>query len=212
MTVLVAHFLVGGAKVHGHGAPRGERQLHMGEVYAANPAAIPDSLQYIALGHIHAPQSVPGSVIPAEYAGSLLQLDFGEAGETKRVVIVEVERYLPATVRAIQIHRGRRLLQIRDTWDGIINTPEAYESYLDLTVVSEGPESGLANRSREHFPYLVKVRAEYPREQTKRPVREGRSLSELYKDYYVRNEGVEPSDELAQRFEDLVDKVGGVVR
>ena len=88
---LVAHFLVGGAKVHGHGAPRGERALHMGEAYAATSEAIPPGPQYVALGHIHAPQPVPGAKVPAEYAGSLLELDFGEAGEGKRVVIVDAE-------------------------------------------------------------------------------------------------------------------------
>ncbi|RPI20121.1 MAG: exonuclease subunit SbcD, partial [Actinobacteria bacterium] len=87
---LVAHFLVGGAKVHGHGAPRGERELHMGEAYTATPDAVPVGPQYVAMGHIHAPQPVPGARVPAQYAGSLLQLDFGESGEEKRVVIVDV--------------------------------------------------------------------------------------------------------------------------
>ncbi len=103
VTFLVAHFLVGGAKVHGHGAARGERELHMGEAYAATPEAIPPGPQYVALGHIHAPQRVPGAKVPAEYAGSLLELDFGEAGEQKRVVVVDVEPGLPAKVRSMPL-------------------------------------------------------------------------------------------------------------
>ena len=106
VTFLVSHFLVGGSKVHGHGAPRGERELHMGEAYAATPEAIPPGPQYVALGHIHAPQRVPGARVPAEYAGSLLELDFGEAGEDKRVVIVDVEPGLPAVVSLRSDPRG----------------------------------------------------------------------------------------------------------
>ena len=63
----------------------------MGDAYAATPQAIPAGPQYVAMGHIHAPQAVPGAPVPAEYAGSLLALDFGEAGEQKRVVIVDAE-------------------------------------------------------------------------------------------------------------------------
>ena len=81
----MAHFLVNGVRVD-RDAPRGERELHMGDAYAATPQAIPAGPQYVAMGHIHAPQKVPGAPVPAEYAGSLLALDFGEAGEQKRVV------------------------------------------------------------------------------------------------------------------------------
>src|SRR4030042_367469 len=81
--LLVAHCLVGGAAVHA-GLPRGERELHMGEAYAVTPQAVPTGLDYVALGHIHAPQGVPGVLVPAEYAGSLLPLDFGEAGGGRR--------------------------------------------------------------------------------------------------------------------------------
>ena len=86
----MAHFMVGGVKVD-RAAPRGERELHMGDAYAATAQAIPAGPQYVAMGHIHAPQAVPGAPVPAEYAGSLLALDFGEAGEHKRVVVVDVE-------------------------------------------------------------------------------------------------------------------------
>src|SRR5256885_5549214 len=86
--LLMAHFLVNGVKM-GHEGPRGERELHMGAAYAATPQAIPAGPQYVALGHIHAPQPVPGAPVPAQYAGSLLPLDFGEAGEAKRVVLVD---------------------------------------------------------------------------------------------------------------------------
>ena len=51
---------------------RGERELHIGDAYTATPQAIPPGPQYVALGHIHAPQAVPGAPVPAEYAGSLL--------------------------------------------------------------------------------------------------------------------------------------------
>ena len=102
--ILMAHFMVGGVKVD-RGAPRGERELHMGDAYAATAQAIPAGPQYVAMGHIHAPQQVPGAPVPADYAGSLLALDFGEAGEQKRVVIVDVEPGRLAAIESVPLEQ-----------------------------------------------------------------------------------------------------------
>ena len=207
VTFLVSHFLVGGSKVHGHGAPRGERELHMGEAYAATPEAIPPGPQYVALGHIHAPQRVPGARVPAEYAGSLLELDFGEAGEDKRVVIVDVEPGLPAVVTPVPIRGGRRLLRPRGEWASILAAEGVYESYLDIVVDTAGPDPTLADRAREEFDYVVKVRAEYPRAEVERPSRDARTIVELYGDYYLESEGIDAPDDLIAAFAELADEV-----
>lgn len=207
VTFLVAHFLVGGAKVHGHGAPRGERELHMGEAYAATVEAIPPGPQYVAMGHIHAPQPLPGARVPAEYAGSLLELDFGEAGEAKRVVIVDVEPGLPAVVRSVPLSAGRRLLRPRGTWETVIEMDGLEESYLDLTVETAGPDPGLAERARDEFDYLVKVAAEYERPVREAIVREGRTLLDLYGAYHEERTGVAAADSLLDAFREVLEVV-----
>src|SRR3954465_4484997 len=106
--VLVAHFMVSGVRVG-----RSERELHIGDAYTATSQAIPAGPQYVALGHIHAPQPVPAAPVPAAYSGSLLPMDFGEAGESKRVVIVDVEPGRLATMRSVPIKAGRPLEQVR---------------------------------------------------------------------------------------------------
>jgi exonuclease SbcD len=208
VTLFVAHFFVGGDKVHGQGAPPGERELHMGEAYTATPEAIPPGPQYVALGHIHAPQPVPGARVPAEYAGSLLELDFGEAGEGKRVVIVDAEPGRPATVQSRQLTAGRRLVRAAGTWQEVLGRDDVYEAYLDLTVATAGPDPGLADRAREEFDYLVKVRAEYPRAESSEESRRGRSLDELYALYYVEAESVEPDDALMATFREVQEEAG----
>ncbi len=205
---LVAHFLVGGAKVHGHGAPRGERSLHMGEAYAATSEAIPPGPQYVALGHIHAPQPVPGSKVPAEYAGSLLELDFGEAGEEKRVVIVDVEPGLPAALRSVPLQAGRRLVRARGEWGELMTRDDLRESFLDLTVDTAGPDPGLVDRAREEYDFLVNVRAEYPRAEADASTRIGKTLDELYGVYYLETEGVAASDELLAAFREVMEEAG----
>ena len=206
--LLMAHFLVGGSKVHGHGAPRGERQLHMGEAYAATPGAIPSGPQYVALGHIHAPQPVPGARVPAEYAGSLLELDFGEAGEEKRVVLVDAEPGLPAAITSVPLSAGRRLVRASGEWGDIIRRDDVHEAYLDLTVKTAGPDPGLAERARAEFDFVVKVQADYPRIESEHPAREGLALDELYAAYYQEREGAAPDEALLDAFRTVMEDAG----
>lgn len=209
VTFLLAHFLVGGAKVHGHGAARGERELHMGDSYAAKSEAIPVGPQYVAMGHIHAPQAVPGARTPAEYAGSLLELDFGEAGENKRVVIVDVEPGIPASVRNVPLSAGRRLVRARGEWSDLNGREDLREAYLDLVVETAGPDPALADRVHDEFDFVVKVKAEYPREEVASATREHKTLAELYADYYTGVEGVAPDDGLMAAFREILEEVGG---
>lgn len=206
--LVMGHFLVGGVKLGGvalgdlrgtglrGAAPRGERSLHLGEHYAAAGGALPASAQYIALGHIHRPQPVPSAPVPAEYCGSPLELDFGEAGEAKRVVLVDVQAGSTARLRSQPLSAGRRLRRAHGSWEELVAEPELADAYLDLAVRTDGPDPSLAERARRHFPYLVKVRADYERDEPRAPVRSEQPLDQQFAAYYLREHGREPSTQL----------------
>ena len=103
--VFAAHLYVGGA-TYG----RSERALHVSDTYASRPEAIP-AVSYAALGHIHKPQALPGGTA-GRYAGSPIQLDFGEEGEDKVTVIVEAAPGRAARIEPRPIASGRRLLRV----------------------------------------------------------------------------------------------------
>lgn len=205
--ILMAHFMVGGVKLD-RGAPRGERELHMGDAYAASAQSIPAGPQYVAMGHIHAPQQVPGAPVPAHYAGSLLALDFGEAGERKRVVIVDAEPGRLATIDSVPLANGRRLVRVTGDWDAIeARGDELADAFLDLTVKTSGTDLTLADRAREAFPFLVKVRAWRPEgERRERIVKGHRTWDELYADYYAREHAEAAPVELLTLFRDVLEE------
>ncbi len=202
--ILVAHFMVNGVRVS-----RSERELHIGDAYTATAQAIPAGPQYVALGHIHAPQPVPGAPVPAAYAGSLLALDFGEAGEDKRVVVVDVEPGRLATLRSIPIHAGRPLEQVRGTWDEIAaRADELADRYLDLTVAVGGPDPELGRRAAALFPYLVRVRAERPAQLRRERSPESRPPDdELYAAFVRATTGEDAPPGLVQLFRDTMEEV-----
>jgi exonuclease SbcD len=201
--ILVAHFMVHGVRVS-----RSERELHIGDAYTATAQAVPAGPQYVALGHIHAPQPVPGAPVPAEYAGSLLPLDFGEAGERKRVVLVDVEPGRLATVRSIPIAAGRPLIQARGTWDHIeARVDELREAYLDLTVAVGGPDPELGRRAVELFPYLVRVRVERPPTERRPRLGDERPAdADLYAAYVRAIDGEDAPAELLTLFRDVLEE------
>ncbi|MDH3540192.1 MAG: exonuclease SbcCD subunit D C-terminal domain-containing protein, partial [Acidimicrobiia bacterium] len=208
VALLMAHFMVTGVAIAGHGRPRGERALHIGQSYAATAQAMPPGPQYVAMGHIHAPQPVPGSPVPAQYAGSLLELDFGESGEQKRVVIVDVEPGRPAAVTSVPLSGGRRLMRADGRWEELEARDDLVEAYVDLVVQTDGPDPALADRARARFPRLVRVVASYPRAQADRPQRTGLSWEDLYGSYVKRTRDAEPPPELLAAFREVWDEVG----
>ena len=205
--LLAAHFMVGGVKID-RTAPRGERELHMGDAYAATAQAIPAGPQYVAMGHIHAPQHVPGAPVPAEYAGSLLSLDFGEAGESKRVVIVDVESGSLASVTSVAIERGRPLIRASGTFEELEARDDLAEAYLDLTVEVGGLDHELGRRAAEAFPYLVNVRPRQPEgTRTERVDGAPRPDDEaLYTEFYRLANGEDPPADLLALFRDVLEE------
>jgi exonuclease SbcD len=206
VTVLLAHFLMSGVRLN-LGAPRGERPLHMSQAYAANAQSIPSGVGYVALGHVHAPQPAPGAVAPAAYAGSILELDFGEAGEAKRVVIVDAVPGRRATQRAVGLRGGRRLLRAAGRFEELVGRAELQQGYLDLTIRTDGPDPGLADRARQAFPLLVRVAADHPRAAPPAAPRRDLPWDGLYREYFRKTHGAEASEELVAAFREIHDEV-----
>ncbi|MEM6456197.1 MAG: exonuclease SbcCD subunit D [Acidobacteriota bacterium] len=163
--LLTAHLTVHGAVLRG--GVRGERPLHLTDAYAAAPDAVAgEAIGYVALGHIHAPQSLDAVDAPCRYAGSPLALDFGEADEPKGAVIVELDDDDPRAatdVRFVPFTAGRPLVRARGRWDALDARDDLDDAYLDLTVETDGPDPGLADRARARFARVAHVRADYPR-------------------------------------------------
>ena len=151
--VLAAHVFVSGATVAGS-----ERALSIGDLYAVTPQAIPVTPQYVALGHVHKAQRVPGVAVPARYSGSLLQLDFGEVDQEKSVAIVDLEPGKPAEVREVPISGGRRLRDVRGTLEQLAEyAASADGDFLRVVLECEALQPGLGDTVRELLPNALQV-------------------------------------------------------
>jgi exonuclease SbcD len=202
--LLAAHFMVHGAVPSGS-----ERELHIGEAYMARENAVPN-VHYSALGHIHQAQGAPGSADRARYCGSLMQLDFGEAGQDKSVVVVDVSPDGRRKIEQIPITSGRSLVRVRGTLDEIAaKKDENPGAILAVDVVTEGPAPGIAEQVRDLLgDAVLYVRADYPRMESTLATREGMSLDDLYSAYVEKRYGSTAPDELLAAFRELQEELG----
>src|SRR5919198_1986975 len=165
VNVLLAHSMIDGARTGG-----GEQELTIGMTYAVSPSRIPGTASYVALGHLHRPQAVPAAPSPTRFAGSLLQLDFGEVEQDRSVALVEASAGKPAKIRELPLSAGRKLLDLRGTLDEVLaRSKEGGDAYLRVYVQTDGPVPGLADRVREGLPNAVWVEPEYERQETVGP-------------------------------------------
>ena len=121
------------------------------------------------------------------YAGSPLQLDFGEAGEAKSVVLVEVTATTPARITEIPLTAGRALRVVAGTLAELSTVAGTTGDAHIRAVVHERARPGLADEVRALFEHVVEVAVEAPaddvagRRRVRRP--EGLSPVELLNAY-----------------------------
>jgi len=204
VNVVLAHLYAAGAKLGG-----GEREATVGLDYAVPAGRLPANASYVALGHIHRPQRVPGARAPARYAGSLLQLDFGEVDQAKSVVVVEASAGKPAKATEVPVTAGRRLVDIEGTFEQLtlLATGVGHE-YLRVFLDTDGPVPGIADRVRELLPNAVDVHLRYEREEAGDDTTPLSSLRprEQFLAYFRTSHGAEPDDALMAAFDELAEE------
>jgi exonuclease SbcD len=102
-SVVLAHAFVGG------GLPSdSERDICVGGVDLV-PAGVFDGVDYVALGHLHRPQTLSDRM---RYSGSPLAYSFGEAGQVKQAWLVDLDAGGLAGVRPVPLPAPRELSTI----------------------------------------------------------------------------------------------------
>jgi exonuclease SbcD len=203
--ILAGHMLISGAEI---GTGGGERPIQIGQNFAVKASALPDDAEYVALGHIHKPQQIAASS-RTEYAGSLLQLDFGEAEQTRSVNLVEVHPGLPPDVRHVPITGGRALKNVTIRFADLAQAAaDNSDAYLRVTVELDEYVPALAQQVREYLPNAVDVTPpklpESAGEPGARIERRGLQPDELFARFYRQRRGTDAPEDLVRLFNQLL--------
>lgn len=203
VSILLAHAHVSGTEFGG-----GEWRS---SVFPVDPGIFPSQVHYVALGHMHRPQEVSGTRAQARYAGSILQMDFGERDQQKSVYLIEAHPGKPAEISPIALTAGKSLLRRTGTAEEVLSQVQEFtNAWVEIVLEPEGQTSELIEQIRA-LPDVVSLRFEETQandslSETVHNPKE-RPAAELFTDYYKSKRGAEPESQLVALFERLYQEV-----
>ncbi|SIQ08474.1 Exodeoxyribonuclease I subunit D [Alkalispirochaeta americana] len=153
-------FAAGGTTLEGDGV----RDLYVGTLAQVTAGIFPPSFSYVALGHLHVPQTV-GGLETCRYSGSPLPMGFGEAKQQKSLCLVVLSGpgnhpeakddkdtlYPPASVELIPVPVFQKLRRLQGDWPALeeaIPALAAEKCPVWLEVIYEGHDSSGDLRGR----------------------------------------------------------------
>ncbi len=127
--VVVAHAFVAGAS-----SSEGERSLARVGGIETVPSDVFEGAHYVALGHLHRPQSAGQAHI--RYSGSPLAFGFDEAGEMKSMNLVDIDADGAASITAIPFTPPRGVQVLRGKMAELLHAPPSND-FIKIVLTDE---------------------------------------------------------------------------
>ncbi|MCA0989901.1 exonuclease SbcCD subunit D [Pseudalkalibacillus hwajinpoensis] len=204
--IAMSHIYVAGSR-----ESDSERPIQVGGAYTVSANSLPEKAQYVALGHLHRPQTITKGSALARYSGSPLAYSFSEANQAKSVTIIDVEPDGLAHISEIPLQSGKPLVRwVADegieqvyTW---LEEGKDEEAWIDLEVhLSDTLSIEEIHRLRSQHKGFIHIRPVFKKKEEQREVSYANlPIEELFKRFYEKQtDGAVPDDELVQLFLDL---------
>ena len=148
-SVVLAHAFVGGAQ-----PSESERDICVGGVDRV-PEAVFDGVDYVALGHLHRPQSLSDRM---RYSGSPLPYSFAEAGHDKQAWLVDLDAGGLREVRPVPLPLPRRLTLLTGELADLLADPAhgpAEEHFVSVRLTDAVRPADPMRQLRGRFPHCV---------------------------------------------------------
>lgn len=178
-------------------------------------ASVFDGFDYVALGHLHAPQRCSKDRI--RYCGTPLKYSFSEVKDRKSVTVVTLEEKGTLTVRPVPLTPKHDMKEIRGTYEELTN--KSYyehttyqEDYLHITLTDEEDIPDALGKLRAIYHRLMKL--DYDNKRTRGGVQiEGvsdvkqKTPLELFGEFYERQNSQPVSDEQTRWLEKTISEI-----
>ena len=211
--ILMGHLFVQGGKV-----TDSERNIQIGGATAIHASDFPEGVDYVALGHLHRPQTIKGTDYPIRYSGSPIPLRFNEAEYRKKVYLMEVSDDGSLTQdKEIEIPVFKELCTVEGNENCVLSaamTGNWEGKYIQVKLTLDTPRVGISDEIRQVFSdrggEVLVVEVELP-ETTRGPeisVEDMKRPEEIFEQFHKsRFEGEPPDDNLARTFNELLQMV-----
>ncbi len=210
--------LMGHLFVHGGEIGTSERNIQIGGATATHASDFPEGVSYVALGHLHKPQTIKGTDYPIRYSGSPIPLRFNETDYRKKVYLLEL--YGDGTLiqdEEIQIPIFKELCTVEGDEVSVLSdamTQEWSGKYIQVKLKLDTPRVGISDEIRKAFGDrggdVLSVELELPeaKQVPTIPLKDMEDPEKIFEEFYKTEfEGNPPDKTLAQTFSELVQMV-----
>lgn len=174
-------------------------------------ASVFDDFDYVALGHIHSPQSVGRETV--RYCGTPLKYSFSEAEQEKSVTVLEMGEKGDVVLSTVPLVPLRDMRKIRGSY-GEVMSRSFYqdtntEDYVQITLTDEEDIPDGLQKLRTVYPNLMQVAYDNSRTRQDRTVEaaeqaERKSELELFGEFFELQNNQPMSAEQAAYMERLI--------
>ena len=174
-------------------------------------ASVFDDFDYVALGHIHSPQSVGRETV--RYCGTPLKYSFSEAEQEKSVTVLEMGEKGDVVLSTVPLVPLRDMRKIRGSY-GEVMSRSFYqdtntEDYVQITLTDEEDIPDGLQKLRTVYPNLMQVAYDNSRTRQDRTVEaaeqaERKSELELFGEFFELQNNQTMSAEQAAYMEKLI--------
>ncbi len=211
VNLLVTHLFLAGSDKESE-EQEGEKSIdHPGGVSRIPISAVPEKIQYTALGHIHRGYPVRKDP-PVVYSGSPLAYSVREDKNKNSLIIVDVKPGEPATYTRVPLTQGYPIMV--QTFCSVAEAVGWLEShkgcYADITLQLEDYLSPQDTKALyQAHPRILDVRLAFEVEGTQESVgwqesRKDQNIYELFSDYFKQSKGIEPPQGVMDLFKEIV--------
>ena len=170
---------------------------------------------YVALGHIHRPQSCTAEHI--RYCGTPLKYSFSEAKDKKSVTVVEIKEKGSVDIKAVELVPMRDMIELRGRYDELMQRSfyedtSYQEDYTHITLTDEEDVIDAIGRLRVVYHNLMKLDYDNNRTRADALVEEiaeveSKSPMELFSDFYEMQNNSSLSSEQREFMQNLIEEV-----
>ena len=177
-------------------------------------ASVFDGFDYVALGHIHAPQKIGREAV--RYCGTPLKYSFSEAKHEKSVTVIELREKGKLEIRTVPLEPLRDMREIRGRYEDIV-LRDSYlgtntDDYVRVTLTDEKDIPDAMNRLRVIYPNIMKLDYDNTRTRSNRITGtsgdvERRSPLELFSEFYEKQNNQPMTEEETAFVSRLIEKI-----
>lgn len=207
INLLVSHLYAMGSEEGGS-----ERSIQLGGSYIVNCECFPKEAQYIALGHVHKPQLVPGTNKKARYSGSPIHYNKKEVSYNKKCFVVDVKANEEANVKEVyfKIYKPIEIWKCENFDDALLKCEENKDRecwvYLEIKVDRYMREDEIKKLKelKKDILEITPIIENIHRDDESAISLSEKSFEELFIDFYKKERMGEPDKEIIDLFLNLV--------